>query len=115
MEYANEYQNSKGIGLKLNSLEATIDELTKELEAQINEYMNSTVKPLLKHYHIPIEDLNLPPRPYRCLKKAGINLLGQLLQNSPYDLLDLKNGFGKKCLQDVVQALSKYSLVLKKV
>jgi DNA-directed RNA polymerase alpha subunit len=99
--------------LKLSSFETTIDELIGKLQKQIDDYLHHTVKPMLQYYHLPIEDLNLPPRAYHCLKKAGVNVVGHLLQNSEEDLLNLKNGFGKKSLQDVNQALSKYSLILK--
>lgn len=58
-----------------------------------------------------IGNLNLSLRPYTCLKQAKIENLGDLLQNSAEDLLNLKN-FGKHSLNEVENALNQYHLKL---
>jgi DNA-directed RNA polymerase subunit alpha len=51
-----------------------------------------------------IEELQLPPRPFNCLKRAQIYTIGDLLQYSREDLLKIKN-FGHKSANEVVDAL----------
>ena len=58
-----------------------------------------------------IGNLNLSLRPYTCLKQAKIENLGDLLQKSAEDLLNLKN-FGKHSLNEVENTLNQYNLKL---
>jgi DNA-directed RNA polymerase subunit alpha len=51
-----------------------------------------------------IEELQLPPRPFNCLKRAQVYTIGDLLQYSREDLLKIKN-FGHKSANEVVDAL----------
>ena len=60
---------------------------------------------------IDIGNLGLSLRPYTCLKQAKIENLGDLLQNSAEDLLNLKN-FGKHSLNEVENILNQYHLKL---
>jgi len=53
----------------------------------------------------PIEELGLPVRAYGCLKRAGVNTVGQLQAMSEDDLLSLRN-FGLVSLRAVSQALA---------
>ncbi len=59
----------------------------------------------------PIEELNLTERPQNCLKRAQIDTVGQLLQNTGDDLLAITN-FGNKSLEEVVEALDERGLAL---
>jgi hypothetical protein len=43
------------------------------------------------HLHIPIEDLDCSIRTYNCLKRAGIDTLGELIALSEQELLAIKN------------------------
>jgi DNA-directed RNA polymerase subunit alpha len=52
-----------------------------------------------------IEELDFSVRTYNCLKKANILTLGDLLQISEYDLMQIRN-FGKKSLTEVREKLS---------
>lgn len=53
---------------------------------------------------LPIEELNLSARAYNALKRAQINLIGELLKYSLSDLRKIKN-FGQKSLLEVTEVL----------
>ena len=62
---------------------------------------------------IPIEELNLSARAYNGLKRAQINLIGELLHYSLNDLREIKN-FGQKSVQEVIEALeTRYGVFIK--
>jgi DNA-directed RNA polymerase subunit alpha len=61
---------------------------------------------------IPIEDLDLSERPRNCLKRAQVNTIGELLQKSEDDLLNITN-FGNKSLDEVKQKLDERGLTLR--
>nr|YP_009122151.1 DNA-directed RNA polymerase subunit alpha [Vertebrata lanosa]AJH65909.1 DNA-directed RNA polymerase subunit alpha [Vertebrata lanosa] len=54
---------------------------------------------------ILIEELQLSVRAYNCLKRAQINSIGDLLDYSQEELLEIKN-FGQKSAEEVIEALS---------
>ena len=61
---------------------------------------------------IPVEELNLSARAYNGLKRAQINLIGELLNYSLNDLRKIKN-FGQKSVQEVIQALeTRYGVLM---
>jgi len=59
-----------------------------------------------------IEDLDFSVRTYNCLKKEGINTLGELVQRTEADLMNIRN-FGKRSLAEVIEKLEQYELALK--
>jgi DNA-directed RNA polymerase subunit alpha len=61
---------------------------------------------------LPIEDLDLSERPRNCLKRAQINTIGELLQKTEDDLLNITN-FGQKSLDEVKQKLDERGLTLR--
>ena len=61
---------------------------------------------------LPIEDLDLSERPSNCLKRAQINTIGELLQKTEDDLLNITN-FGQKSLDEVKQKLDERGLSLR--
>lgn len=61
---------------------------------------------------LPIEDLDLSERPRNCLKRAQINSIGELLQKTEEDLLNITN-FGQKSLDEVKQKLDERGLSLR--
>ena len=63
-------------------------------------------------YNLPIEDLNFSVRSYNCLKREGINTVGQLAECSETDLMDTRN-FGEKSINEVKIKLASMSLTLK--
>ena len=60
----------------------------------------------------PIEILNLPARSKNCLQREGSHTIGELIQRSEADLLDIRN-FGAKSIEDVKDELAKLDLRLK--
>ena len=61
---------------------------------------------------LPIEDLDLSERPRNCLKRAQINTVGELLQKTEEDLLNITN-FGQKSLDEVKLKLDERGLSLR--
>ena len=58
-----------------------------------------------------IAELELSVRSYNCLKRAGINSLGDLLKMTPDQLVNVRN-LGKKSLDEILQKLSDMGLIL---
>lgn len=52
-----------------------------------------------------ILDLELSVRSYNCLKRAGINTLGDLMKMTPEQLVNVRN-LGKKSLDEIMQKLA---------
>ena len=61
---------------------------------------------------LPIEDLDLTVRSYNCLKREGIHTVGELVNRSEADLLDIRN-FGSKSIDEVKAKLVSMGLSLK--
>ncbi|MDZ4064075.1 MAG: DNA-directed RNA polymerase subunit alpha [Coriobacteriia bacterium] len=59
-----------------------------------------------------IDDLDLSVRSYNCLKRQGINTVGQLAECSEADLLNIRN-FGAKSIEEVKDKLQQMGLGLK--
>ena len=62
---------------------------------------------------MPIEELDLSVRPYNCLKRAGINTVGDLLQRTEEEVVNVKN-FGRKSLDEVKEKLAALGLELRR-
>ena len=61
----------------------------------------------------PIEDMDLTVRSYNCLKREGVATIGDLVQKTEEDLLEIRN-FGQKSIDEVKAKLEELSLGLKK-
>lgn len=59
-----------------------------------------------------IEELDFSVRTYNCLKKANILTIGELVQTTEADLMQIRN-FGKKSLLEVREKLAQWGLSLK--
>ena len=59
----------------------------------------------------PIEDLDLSLRAYNCLKREGINTVGQLTELGEWNLLDIRN-FGQRSIEEVKRKLAELDLSL---
>src|SRR5947208_3215365 len=59
-----------------------------------------------------IEDLNLSVRSYNFLKREGINTVGDLVQRSEQELMDIRN-FGQKSIDEVKGKLEELGLSLR--
>ena len=51
-----------------------------------------------------IEELDLSVRSYNCLKRAGINTVGELTQKTSEEMMRVRN-LGRKSLKEVIQKL----------
>jgi DNA-directed RNA polymerase subunit alpha len=63
-------------------------------------------------YLLTIEELNLSVRSYNCLKREGINTVGDLVQKSESELMDIRN-FGQKSIDEVKAKLDELGLSLR--
>src|SRR2546427_10139149 len=61
---------------------------------------------------ITIEELNLSVRSYNCLKREGVNTVGDLIQKTEAELMDIRN-FGQKSIDEVKGKLDELGLSLK--
>ena len=61
----------------------------------------------------PIEDMDLTVRSYNCLKREGVTTVGELVQKSEEDLLEIRN-FGQKSIDEVKAKLEEMGLGLKR-
>jgi DNA-directed RNA polymerase subunit alpha len=79
----------EGVGLELGDIAVT-DTVSQDLD-------------------LPIEALDLSERPRNCLRRAQIDTVGDLVQQTREDLLDITN-FGQKSLEEVVSKLDELGL-----
>ncbi|MCL5115660.1 MAG: DNA-directed RNA polymerase subunit alpha [Firmicutes bacterium] len=61
---------------------------------------------------MPIEELDLSVRSFNCLKRAGINTVGELTAKTDEDMMKVRN-LGKKSLEEVKEKLSSLGLGLR--
>ncbi|MDD2428378.1 MAG: DNA-directed RNA polymerase subunit alpha [Eubacteriales bacterium] len=69
--------------------------------------------PAGKNLDMTIEELDLSVRAFNCLKRAGINTVGELVEKSVEDMMKVRN-LGKKSLEEVGQKLAVLGLSLRK-
>ena len=62
-----------------------------------------------KKLETPIDDLDFSVRAYNCLKRAGINTLGDLTEKSELDMMKIRN-LGKKSLKEVMDKIKDMGL-----
>ena len=60
----------------------------------------------------PIEDVDFSVRTYNCLKKSGINTIGDICERTAEDLLAIR-GLGEHSLAEVVEKLAQFGLSLR--
>ena len=92
----------------LVELVATLDEAPQALElGDVGAAMGAS-----SELDARIEDLGLTERARNCLKRAGINSIGELVACSEKDLLAITN-FGQTSLKDVTERLDERALALR--
>ena len=64
-----------------------------------------------KLFEKPIEEMELSVRSYNCLKRAGIETIGDLAKKSKADMLKVRN-MGAKSLEEVLQKMESYGINL---
>ena len=65
-----------------------------------------------EHLDLPIEALDLSERPRNCLRRAQIQTVGELVEKTEEDLLNITN-FGQKSLEEVVAKLDELGFSLR--
>jgi DNA-directed RNA polymerase subunit alpha len=84
-------------------------ELARSLERSVPEY---EAAPTNGMEHILIEELELGVRSYNCLKRVGIETVGDLVAKSDRDLASIPN-FGRKSIDEIRAALGAHGLRLR--
>jgi DNA-directed RNA polymerase subunit alpha len=90
-----------------------------ELFAEMEEYEGlvpdemAPIEPTgQEHLDLPIEALDLSERPRNCLRRAQVQTVGELIEKTEEDLLNITN-FGMKSLEEVVAKLDELGFGLK--
>ncbi|MEG1739508.1 MAG: DNA-directed RNA polymerase subunit alpha [Erysipelotrichaceae bacterium] len=63
----------------------------------------------LRKLETPIDELDFSVRAYNCLKRAGVNTLGDLTEKTELEMMKIRN-LGKKSLKEVVEKIKEMSL-----
>ncbi|HHW91842.1 MAG TPA: DNA-directed RNA polymerase subunit alpha [Firmicutes bacterium] len=85
-----------------------LTETTDDVEIMVEKEEDEKDKVL----EMAIEELDLSVRSYNCLKRAGINCVGELIQKTEEDMMKVRN-LGKKSLEEVQQKLASLGLSLR--
>ena len=64
-----------------------------------------------KLFEKPIEEMELSVRSYNCLKRAGIDTIGELAKKSRAEMLKVRN-MGAKSMEEVINKLESYGIIL---
>ena len=97
-------------GSTLSELVNLFGELAESQGLTVGPAPDTTV--LTGDMALTIEELNLSVRSYNCLKREGINTVGDLIQKSEAELLDIRN-FGQKSIDEVKAKLDELGLELR--
>jgi DNA-directed RNA polymerase subunit alpha len=62
--------------------------------------------------NFPIEELELGVRSYNCLKRVGIDTIGDLISKTEGELSTIPN-FGRKSIEEVKETLASHGLRLR--
>jgi DNA-directed RNA polymerase subunit alpha len=81
------------------------EEIDEEVLPEISDEKGNINEVLLR----TVEDLELSVRSANCLKNAGINSIGELVQRTEAEMLKTKN-FGRKSLSEIKDILNEYNL-----
>ena len=65
-----------------------------------------------EQYNMPVEQLNLSVRTMNCLRRGGIDIVGQLIGKEERELLALRN-FGQKSMRELEERLKEIGLSFK--
>jgi len=85
-----------------------LNEQGKDTDVMVEKEDTSSDKSL----DMPIEELDLSVRSYNCLKRAGINTVGELCAKTEEEMMKVRN-LGRKSLEEVVEKLGALGLLLR--
>jgi len=86
--------------------------LSAKLEEEASEEETAEKSELEKVLEMPIEELELSMRAFNCLKRAGINTVGELIQKTEQEISKVRN-MGKKSLEEVKNKLAELGLAFR--
>lgn len=98
---------AEGAKILIDYLDLFIDLPDYEVEEEVEE--EDEEQDLMETYAISIEELDLSLRAFNCLKRAGIETVGDLVQRTESEMKKIKN-FGKKSLAEVQGKLDELEL-----
>ena len=84
-------------------------EKIREEADEVDEAEKSEIEKVLE---TPIEELELSMRSFNCLKRAGINSVGELIQKTEAEIAKVRN-MGKKSLEEVKNKLAEMGLAFR--
>jgi DNA-directed RNA polymerase subunit alpha len=84
----------------------------EEYEGLVPDEMSPIEPTGQEHLDLPIEALDLSERPRNCLRRAQVQTVGELIEKTEEDLLNITN-FGMKSLEEVVAKLDELGFGLK--
>ncbi len=96
---AQQLQNYLSIFVGVEAEEALVEESAEEAMRQ-------------RILETPIEDVDFSVRTYNCLKKSGINTIGDICERTADDLLAIR-GLGEHSLREVIEKLAQFGLSLR--
>ncbi|MCG0238177.1 MAG: DNA-directed RNA polymerase subunit alpha [Firmicutes bacterium] len=85
-----------------------LTDTAEKMEIMVEKDENDKSKLL----EMPIEELDLSVRSYNCLKRAGINTIGELCSKTDEEMIKVRN-LGKKSLEEVKAKLAALGLSLR--
>lgn len=96
----------------LNKRISIFIDLTEEVEA-IDPVEQKEEEDREQKLEMAIEDLDLSVRSYNCLKRAGINTVGELVRKTEEEMMKVRN-LGKKSFEEVERKLKELGFSLSK-
>ena len=86
----------------------------EKIEGFAEATAEAAAEPSLAHgmENFPIEELELGVRSYNCLKRVGIETIGDLVSKTENELATIPN-FGKKSIEEVKETLAAHGLTLR--
>ncbi|NMA91573.1 MAG: DNA-directed RNA polymerase subunit alpha [Firmicutes bacterium] len=84
--------------------------LTEEID-EVEEVEDPEEEDREKILEMTVEELDLSVRSFNCLKRAGINTVGELIQKSYDEMMKIRN-LGKKSMEEIQQKLTELDLAL---
>ncbi len=92
--------------------EPVLEEETQSESASTNDSSDKPEDKATKILDMTIEDLDLSVRSFNCLKRAGIDYVGDLVNKTEEDMMKVRN-LGRKSLDEVKKKLEDIGLSLK--
>jgi DNA-binding CsgD family transcriptional regulator len=88
--------------------------LARALEIAVERPSEPEITELAKMVNVkstPLEELDFSVRTYNCLRRAGINTLGEIVSKTSDELAKIRN-LGRHSLNEIVMTLEKYGFSL---